>query len=91
MEAMRQANIVMDNFEKLMPIEDIEVLMEDTAENQQRLNAAQDVLAQDLTPNDNADVDAEYEQMMAAIDAEEGEGEVDEEPEEPPARMALPA
>jgi hypothetical protein len=91
MECMRGANDVMKEFERLMPIEEVERLMDETAEHQQRLNEMQDLLAQDLTPQDTAAVEDEYEQMLADIDAEDGEGELDEGSEEAPARMALPA
>jgi charged multivesicular body protein 6 len=90
-ESMRSANDVMKHLESLMPIEEIERLRDDLAEHHERVNEIQDLLAQDLTAQDNQAVEDEYEQMLAEIGEEEGGEEAADEVEEAPPRVAMPA
>jgi charged multivesicular body protein 6 len=90
MEALRSGNDVMRNLNDLMPIEEIERLKEENDELQERVNEIQSILGKQLTPDEEVDLDAEYEQLRAEV-AENEQPEADDEELEPDGRIPLPA
>jgi charged multivesicular body protein 6 len=88
---MREANDLMNHLKSLMSIEEIERLRDDLADHQARVNGIQDLIIRDLSGRDNADVEDEYEHMLADLDEREKGGEATEEVEEATPPVALPA
>ena len=78
-DSLQRTNAVLkDMNEKLTP-EMVESLMDENAEQNEKLQEVADLLGQNISQEDEADIEAEYERMVAELN---GQQNADEEPEQ---------
>lgn len=66
-EGMKEANALLKKLNEQMPIEEVEQLMDDTAEIQAQINEVTEALARDLTPAEQQLADEEAEELLNEI------------------------
>ena len=104
MNQLKSTNDVLKQMNEMMPVEEVERLMDENEEHAERLREVQDALARDMSPQEIEVADEEYEALLAEINMgepakqpqpEEPQPEQEDEPEEEeaeqPERVAVPA
>lgn len=88
-ESIKETNQILKHMNDLMPIEEVERIMEENQEQNDRLNEINDLLAQDTNPGLNQAADEDLDKLLAELDTGEQEsGEASE--EEPAAAQTKP-
>ena len=99
MNQLKSTNDVLKQMNEMMPVEEVERLMDENEEHAERLREVQDALARDMSPQEIEVADEEYEALLAEINmgepAKQPQPEQEDEPEEEeaeqPERVAVPA
>ena len=76
---LKETNSILKAMNDLMPVEEVEALMDENEEQADRLNEISDLLAQNMPTADAQYCDEEYEKMLNEL---EDEGEKKEEPKQ---------
>lgn len=88
-ENIKETNQILKHMNDLMPIEEVERIMDENQEQTDRLNEINDLLAQDTNPELNQAADEDLDRLLAELDTGEQEsGEASE--EEPAAAKTKP-
>ena len=83
-DSLQMTNTVLkDMNEKLTP-EMVESLMDENAEQADKIKEISELLGQNMSPQDEIDAEEEYERMLAQLEAEEGGEQGNEEQQEEP-------
>ena len=101
MNELKATNDVLKQMNEMMPVEEVERLMDENEEHAERLREVQDALTRDMSPQEIEVADEEYEALLAEINMDkqenqpepeqEQEDEPEEEEAEQPERVAMPA
>ena len=101
MNELKATNDVLKQMNEMMPVEEVERLMDENEEHAERLREVQDALTRDMSPQEIEVADEEYEALLAEINMDkqenqpepeqEQEDEPEEEEAEQPERVAIPA
>ena len=101
MTELKATNDVLKQMNEMMPVEEVERLMDENEEHAERLREVQDALTRDMSPQEIEVADEEYEALLAEINMDkqenqpepeqEQEDEPEEEEAEQPERVAMPA
>ena len=81
---LQQTNDILKQMNDLMPVEEVEQLMDDNAEHAERIREVGNLLAQSMSPEDDQAAEEEYERLCEALLD-------DEEPAKPPAKAPAKA
>lgn len=82
-EGLKTGKTVLEQLNSELSLESVQQLMEDSAEAIAHQRAIDELLSEQLTPEDNAAVDAELQELMAGMDREETEAALDKAPAVP--------
>ena len=88
-ESLQNTNTVLKKMTEEISVEKVEALMEENAEQNEKLQEITTLLSENMTPEDTQTAEEEYEQMLAQLEEEEEnekpiQQQEDEEPEEAP-------
>lgn len=95
-DGIKQTNEILKHMNDLMPIEEVERIMDENQEQNDRLNEISSLLAQDQNPEIDAAADEDLDKLLAELDTGEQEsGDASEEGPAPakakPQKQAMPA
>ena len=65
---LEKTNDILKQMNELMPVEEVERLMDENEENAARLNEVSDLLARNMSQVDEQECEDEYERMLAEMD-----------------------
>lgn len=77
---VEQTNALLKQLTDMMPIEEVERIMDENAEQQDKLNEIESVLYQNMDPDSMRMADEEYEKMLQQLDGDEEQEEAPPKP-----------